>query len=1028
MRPKFLALTWLSLGLLVFGFFRSTPASIGSISDDRLIALDRELEAAAQEQGANYKMGSHFLSEIFYTERPFQLLGIEWMEELPASTAATVELRFMNEKGEWSEWQALHEDHDEMSHEAHEAEEHWSYIMTSSSIAFQYQAQLSTTDQNVTPKLSEFRFDYVNGGQPSTASSLAKLVFDADPDFVSRDEWGADESVRYLSEDPGYVQEAEFEYPDMRLSSVTTEENGQFLKWPYEYSQDVNKIIIHHTASTSDLDDPETAVRAIYLYHSLTRGWGDIGYNYIVAPDGRVFEGRAGGDSVVGAHAAGYNAGSVGIAVLGNYQKDPLPKEAMQGLSGMVYQLAELHDITPDGASPFRGKSIPNILGHRDVSATSCPGDYNYDYLPDLRELVSLSLDSSRHKSASGTYAFEEEDRSLILMDPASSDTVTLALRNTGTATWNQDTLLSGDGLSARMKESSVKPGQTAHFELELEAPLSGGLEHYALTPNYNGQTRSNQILDLGVFVEEPLLSFDMLRTNLDSLVKSGSQHTVTVKLRNEGNFTWTKTGTAGVELVKVGSSELSSKSILAQLQQNEVEPGDIGEFQVQLTAPSRPGRYSLYFAPSVDGDVLTRGSGTLTMTVASADDDALVLYPPTELYMNPGERYFMWLQVRNFSGQDWNVEDDFDWVSRSANFQIENVLGSQRRLANGSSMRVYFTIVAPETPGSHTLKMQPELKGRALFASPLEVNVTVFDPSDFETDYEDPIRVKLTPENVLSEQPILTSDQNFAAYDGDRMLKAFPAGTRVIVIPMEDGFVLRWGSSRYFANGPVRFVPENGTDGVMTIMSYENRPAWNTALNDNQFRGTVELRKVNGELVHINELPLEYYLRGIAEESNGAAPEKIKTLMVLARSYAGYYLTQDEKFPGMPYTLEDDPNTSQRYLGYGFEQRAPNVVAAVEATAGQVVTYQGRLVKTPYFSQSDGGFTKSAQSVWGWTDTPWLQSVSDAHCQADVFAGHGVGLSGCGATALAERGWSYTEIIRYYYKDVAVSTYDLGN
>ena len=62
--------------------------------------------------------------------------------------------------------------------------------------------------------------------------------------------------------------------------------------------QKIKKIIIHHTA-TSKIDDPEASVRAIYYYHAVSRGWGDIGYNYIVDQNGKVYEGRYGGDGVV---------------------------------------------------------------------------------------------------------------------------------------------------------------------------------------------------------------------------------------------------------------------------------------------------------------------------------------------------------------------------------------------------------------------------------------------------------------------------------------------------------------------------------------------------------------------------------------------------------------------------------------------------------------------------------------------------------------------------------------------------------
>ena len=130
-----------------------------------------------------------------------------------------------------------------------------------------------------------------------------------------------------------------------------------------------------------------------------------------------------------------------------------------------------------------------------------------------------------------------------------------------------------------------------------------------------------------------------------------------------------------------------------------------------------------------------------------------------------------------------------------------------------------------------------------------------------------------------------------------------------------------------------------------------------------------------------------------------------------------------NRKFPGMPYDGSDDPAVFQRYLGYGVESRSPNFVSAVEATEDMVVTYSGELVKTPYFNQSDGR-TRSAEEVWGWTTTPYLQSVSDPWCDGLEFKGHGVGLSGYGATAQAEAGKTFEEIIKYYYSGIEIERY----
>ena len=93
----------------------------------------------------------------------------------------------------------------------------------------------------------------------------------------------------------------------------------------------------------------------------------------------------------------------------------------------------------------------------------------------------------------------------------------------------------------------------------------------------------------------------------------------------------------------------------------------------------------------------------------------------------------------------------------------------------------------------------------------------------------------------------------------------------------------------------------------------------------------------------------------------NADPTEKIKALMVAAE------LMQNITWRWMKvckdYHLDDDPNVSQKYLGYGFELRAPNIAAAVNSTAGEVVTYNGEIVN-PYFSSSDGVATKGKESL----------------------------------------------------------------
>ncbi|MBU2595550.1 N-acetylmuramoyl-L-alanine amidase, partial [Patescibacteria group bacterium] len=103
------------------------------------------------------------------------------------------------------------------------------------------------------------------------------------------------------------------------------------MTWAPEYVRP-NKIIIHHTASGNNPPDPAAVMRSIYYYHAVSLGWGDIGYNYLFDQYGNMYEGRAGGNMVVGAHAYGQNYGSVGLSVIGNFVNTDITSSALTSL------------------------------------------------------------------------------------------------------------------------------------------------------------------------------------------------------------------------------------------------------------------------------------------------------------------------------------------------------------------------------------------------------------------------------------------------------------------------------------------------------------------------------------------------------------------------------------------------------------------------------------------------------------------------------------------------------------------------
>jgi stage II sporulation protein D len=137
------------------------------------------------------------------------------------------------------------------------------------------------------------------------------------------------------------------------------------------------------------------------------------------------------------------------------------------------------------------------------------------------------------------------------------------------------------------------------------------------------------------------------------------------------------------------------------------------------------------------------------------------------------------------------------------------------------------------------------------------------------------------------------------------------------------------------------------------------------------RYRGSIQVDVVAGKLRAINMVGLEQYLYGVVPSEMPFTwhPEALKAQAVVARSYA-LATRRAGAFDLYPDTRD------QVYLG--IEHEKPSTTAAVNATAGQVVLYQGAVAKTYFFSTS-GGRTASAEDVWG-EPIPYLVSVPDPY------------------------------------------------
>ena len=110
-------------------------------------------------------------------------------------------------------------------------------------------------------------------------------------------------------------------------------------------------MFVHHTASASSYSaaDVPSLIRGFYRFHVLSRGWFDIGYNYLVDRYGRIYEGRSGGitNNVRGAQVAGFNTGSAGVALIGNYGSAAPTEAQSTALRDIVAWRLDLAHVDP---------------------------------------------------------------------------------------------------------------------------------------------------------------------------------------------------------------------------------------------------------------------------------------------------------------------------------------------------------------------------------------------------------------------------------------------------------------------------------------------------------------------------------------------------------------------------------------------------------------------------------------------------------------------------------------------------------
>jgi N-acetylmuramoyl-L-alanine amidase len=332
--------------------------------------------------------------------RVFSHVLIRRDAEVPPGATLLLELRASPDGQGWSAWASI-EPNDDLAGPDDGPGVIWSQIFEVGMQARFWQVRATTTaaPDGATPVIRQIDVHTVDAasGPTNPAPDQITPTSKAGPSLTN---------ARLAASRPSVVSRTAWGSPD-----------GQGSRAAPRYSATTH-MVVHHTADSSALypREPNWAarVRAIWSYHAITRGWGDIGYNYLIDPNGVVYEGRAGGDDAVAFHDTA-NYGSMGVSMLGTYSSLPPTQATQDSLVQLLAWKAAQRGINPTGSSfyygctisnyclPFNaGGVVPNIAGHRQVTPghTTCPGDATMALMPQLRERVRQLVGSEVQPTA----------------------------------------------------------------------------------------------------------------------------------------------------------------------------------------------------------------------------------------------------------------------------------------------------------------------------------------------------------------------------------------------------------------------------------------------------------------------------------------------------------------------------------------------------------------------------------------------------------------------------------------------------
>ena len=815
----------------------------------------------------------------------------------------------------------------------------------------------------------------------------------------------------------------------------------------------VERIVIHDTGCPAsspkcngDAADARDIIQSIYRNHAQVRGWGDIGYHYIIDRQGNIYEAKFGGNGTRGAHVydsktcRNFNVGTIGISLLGNYGSAPVPAAAFDSLSRLVGWLSAVNGIdasamaktTPVWANPrINGKcdisyggysethTGPVVIGHDGLEAG------NPD--PGTLDRVRLRAEAKKWQDqyAAYLYTMRGEKRAVKIdggvIQSVVDEASTLApIESARVRVLNENQF----SLFPEQNKTMLADGTLVKSRSRNDIYLIEGGKRRHITSARLFQKLGYSLAKVGIVSDRDLLGYakgeaiafpdgTLLMSEKDKkiyLIKEGGRrHIISSKAFSQNKFkqkdvvsvpeyeleAYPSNGIVGLPEGTIISSSTKASApnyVIADGGKKKIPSWDMFKrwgFSVKKISVIPKKDLDFYpdkgDLPYPDGTLIRQDGRSEIYAIYKGKKYWITAYETLQkLKFNLARTVVLGVGEFNAYAQGGNIAASDDWIAIKAGKPIAS--------APISAAAVQPAASSPSTPQS--LSPQPQ--------TPVQSTAHTMRIAVFTAGESDAVSV--------------TADDAFTVKESNGSEKEYTAGAIAAVT---------WSVSR-----DTKFIPKNaGT--IFTIKSYELFN-WNKTVNFNSFRGALELRysPKSKKVWVVNELPLDDYIAGLGEALETDNSEYQKAFSVASRSYALFHLLRGGKYGSDEVFHLNNTSSDQVYKGYAWEKYAPKLAGAARTTSGEIMKYNGAVARAVYSSDS-GGITRNACNYFGkefcTPDYGYLAGNvkdpegtirRDASVQS---ASHGVGMSATGARRLAEQGYTYKEILAYYYLGISI-------